>query len=120
MKWLDRERMRVQALVARRGISYTFKRYTKDSHGELTSSIALEYTVSGVFHIATTYVSEKVQEGTTGHLRPQPMILISIENPMPQLDDRVTIEYKTYRVVRASDIGGGGFAYDVSLELVLV
>ena len=78
-------------------------------------------TIDGVFHNAKGgYESEMNKDGARYISKPQPMILClqDSRSGLISVDDEVQIVNRLYSVVRLTAIGGYGYAWDISLELI--
>lgn len=116
------ERAKISRFISTYGNSFIFKRKLLNDRGEPTNEYSENtITIDGVFHNARgAYAQEMFSDSGRNISKPQPMILClqdyNSANIMP--DDEVEIGSRLYSVVRLVAVGGYGYAWEISLELI--
>lgn len=117
---LKMELHKVKREIQIHGSVYEFRRDILNEYEEPTGESEKVAEIKGLFHQTKGYVSRKVSDATTTQTKGQPMIMAVFEDVKSvQMNDKVVVSGKEYRVTGANDINNYGIVCDVSLEEVL-
>lgn len=101
------------------GSDYTFVQYKTDEYKQLTDEVEKSFVVRGLFHTTNSYIKETASEGARIVSKPQPMMLMLVEDGNKiSKDNKVSVGDCVYKVVSKTDVNHFGVVFDVSLELV--
>lgn len=99
------------------GSVYTFAKHIIDKFGQVSDEIGEEVTVNGIFHTVNSYIKNTDSEGARLISKPQPRMLMLVEDGSKiGKDDVVVINGNKYKVTGKEDVSNFGVAFDVSLE----
>lgn len=100
------------------GSAYTFTKHITDKFGQVSDEVKEEVTVNGIFHTVNSYIKNTDSEGARLISKPQPRILMLVEDGSKiGKDDVVVINGNKYKVTGKEDVSNFGVVFDVSLEL---
>ena len=117
---LKMELHKVKREIQIHGSVYEFQRYELNEYEEPTGESEKVAEIKGLFHQTKGYVSRKVSDATTTQAKGQPLIMAVCEDVKGiQMNDKVIVSGKEYRVTGVNDINNYGIVCDVSLEEVL-
>lgn len=112
-------RAKLLRLLNTQGKEYSFTAAGKNDFGE-PSGETVAVAVRGVYHETQGYVTLSGLEGATIKSKPQSLLLCLLEDCSDiKAGMSVTINGKLYNLTDVRDVGGLGFAADLSLEVVL-
>ena len=98
---------KIERLIRKRGMEFTFTRFKRNEFGELTTEVEKTISFVGVFHISNkanigSYVQVFNEDATRREARKQYMILTTYTRFLGnevQLDDIVQIGNQKYKVI---------------------
>lgn len=105
------------------GRDLVFVRYARNSYNELTSEVAEEIKVRGMFHEGGGYggmlnIELYENDGARTVSKMKPMVLCMYDEGLKlDIDDEVQIGNSRYKVVEKNDVSNLGVAFEVSLEI---
>lgn len=111
---------KVKRMIDTLGVMYQFNRDKLNKYKESTGEQELITELKGVLHSTASYVTKTATDGSTITAKQSPQILTN--DPKAKLlhiDDKVIIDNCTYKVTGVLDINMLGFAFDISLEVIL-
>lgn len=111
---------KIKRMIDTLGIEYTFKREQLDRYNEPTGEETDVTVLKGIMHSSANYVSKSASDATIIQSKQSPQILTNNPNAKSlNINDKVTINNKLYKVSGVTDINCLGLAFDISLEVVL-
>ena len=115
---------KIERLIRKRGMEFTFTRFKRNEFGELTNEIEKTISFVGVFHISNkanigSYVQVFNEDATRREAIKQYMILTTysrfLDNEV-QLDDIVQIGNQKYKVMAYYNLESLNYGIEISLE----
>lgn len=109
---------KVRRLIKEQGRSITVTRQSLNKFNEPNGEAEV-FTITGVFHETTSYLSKNGSNGSTVRTKPSPMFLTLWESASPlHVDDKVTLNNKQYTIGEIKNMAEANLVADISLEEV--
>ena len=111
---------KINRQIKQNGSTYNFNHFGVDEYGQRSDEVQETFIVKGIFHETVNHVSITEADGARVVDVPKTYILCLFEDGEPiNIDDRVEINEKVYRVTGKTNVGNYNIAFDISLELIV-
>lgn len=109
---------KVRRLIKEQGRSIVVTRQSLNKFNEPNGEAEV-FTITGVFHETTSYLSKNGSNGSTVRTKPSPMFLTLWESVSHlNVDDKVTLNNKQYTIGEIKNMAEANLVADISLEEV--
>lgn len=109
---------KINRQIKQNGSTYNFNHFGVDEYGQRSDEVQETFIVKGIFHETVNHVSIAEADGARVVDVPKTYILCLFEDGEPiDIDDRVEINEKVYRVTGKLNVGNFNVAFDISLEM---
>lgn len=114
------ELYKVQREIKMHGSDFTVKRNKIDEYKEPTGEKETITAFRGLFHIAKTFQTRNISDGTVTRTKGQPMILVDYSD-VGEIHNGDTIEYNglEYTVADVNNVEQMNIIADISMELII-
>ena len=109
---------KAKRLINTQGVEFTFTRPGRNEFHEPNGTTE-SFTVKGVYHETTSYISKMSSDSSTVRQKPSPMVLaLWTQASMLQHEDRLYYNGKHYKINGIKDLAESNIIVDISLEEV--
>ena len=107
---------KIKRLINTQGVEFTFTRPVRNEFQEPNGTTE-SFTIKGVYHEITSYISKTSSDASTVRQKPSPMILTLWSSAaVLQHTDRLSYNGKQYKINGIKDVAESNVAADISLE----
>lgn len=107
---------KVRRLLATQGVEFIFNRSGKNEFNEPNGTTE-SFTITGVYHETTSYLSKTSSDASTIRQKPSPMILTTwAEAEVLKHEDTVSFNHRLYRVGDIHNVAEANIIADISIE----